>query len=201
MLPPWWPLWWPLSWCPIFQWNHCNSFGTDWTHRMWTFWNVSHWLLIKQIVAIKYYRHSCESSAWDTWRIMSVHKWRTVSALTRGSFWCLLDKHQNNTRVGAETVRHESTYTVLFLTRHNESINDDENDDFYISSACLTRSVFVLLMTSQSIADDVAMTRQLWAITWIMISNSLYIDFIHGDIHGRSYNRSYKKFISKAVFY
>ena len=30
-----------------------------------------------------------------------------------------------------ETVRHESTYIILFLTRHNQSINDDKNDDCY----------------------------------------------------------------------
>ena len=84
-------------------------------------------------------------------------------------FWCLFpsllcnegNKHQNNTRVSAETVRHESTYIILYLTRHNESINDSKNDDVYTSSPCFTHSVFVLLMTSQSIADDVTMTRQL----------------------------------------
>ena len=37
----------------------------------------------------------------------------------------------------------------------------DKNDDLYMSSPCLTRSVFILLMTSQSIADDVVITRQL----------------------------------------
>ena len=57
----------------------------------------------------------------------------------------------NNTRVSAEAIRYESTYIVLFLTRLNESINDDKNDDLYISPPCLIRSVFVLLMTSQSI--------------------------------------------------
>ena len=74
------------------------------------------------------------------------------------------NKHQNNTWVSAETVRHESTctYIIWFLTRRNESINDDKNDDLYTSSPCLTCSVFVLLMTSQSITDDVTMTRQLW---------------------------------------
>ena len=61
-----------------------------------------------------------------------------------------------------ETVRHESTYVILFLTRYNESINDDKHDELYTSTPCLTRSVFVLLMTSQSTADDVTMTRQLW---------------------------------------
>ena len=68
-----------------------------------------------------------------TERIMNVLEWRTVSALTRGLFWCLFPelrsynyKHQNNTRVSAETVRHESTYIMLFLTRHNEPLNDDK---------------------------------------------------------------------------
>ena len=95
---------------------------------------------------------------------------RTVSALMRGLFWCLFpelrsnegNKHQNNIRVSTETVCHESTYIILFLTRHIEFIIDDKNDDLYTSSPCLTRSVFVLLMTSQSIANDVTITRQLW---------------------------------------
>ena len=38
----------------------------------------------------------------------------------------------------------------------------------------------------KSIADDVTMTRQFDAITWIVISNLLNIDFIHGNIHDRS---------------
>ena len=37
-------------------------------------------------------------------------------------YYLLLNKYQNNTRVSAETVRLESTYIILFLTRHNESI-------------------------------------------------------------------------------
>ena len=99
---------------------------------------------------------------------------------------------KKNTRVSAETVRHESTYIILFLTWPNESINYDENDDLHPLSPCPTLSRFVLLMTSQSIADDVTMTRQLWRVTWIVISNSPDIDFIHGDIHGRSCkNRQY----------
>ena len=96
------------------------------------------------------------------------------------------NKHQYNIRVSAETVRHESAYIILFLTRHNESINDDKNDDLYTLSPCPTLLGFVLVMTSQSIADDVTMTKQLWCVTWIVISNSLDIDFIHGDIHDRS---------------
>ena len=131
------------------------------------------------------------------YRIMYVLEWRTVSVLTRGLFWCLFpelwsnegNKHQNNTRVSAETVCYESTYIILFLTWHNESINDNKKDDLYTSSLCLTHSVFVLLMMSQLIVDDVTMTRQLWrdhVNNDISISNSLDIDFIHGDIHGLS---------------
>ena len=122
-------------------------------------------------------------------------EWRTDSALTRMLFWCLFpslrsnegNKHQHNARASTETIRHESTHIILFLTRHNESVIDDTNDDLYISFSSLTCSVFILLMTSQSIADGVTMTWQLWRDH--MISNSLDIDFIHGDIHGRSYKK------------
>ena len=79
---------------------------------------------------------------------MYVLEWRIVSAPTRGLFWGLFpelqsnggaNKHQNHTRVGAETVHHESTYIILFLTWHNESINDDKNDDLYASPDCWWR--------------------------------------------------------------
>ena len=92
------------------------------------------------------------------------------SALTRGLFLVLIhelrsnvgNKHQINTRLSAETVRPESAYIIVFLTWHNESIHDDENDNLYTSFPCLTCSVVVLLTTSQSIADDVTMSRLLW---------------------------------------
>ena len=51
------------------------------------------------------------------------------------------------------TVRHKSAYIILFLTQHNESING--------LSPCFTRALYVLLVTSQLIGDDVTMTRQL----------------------------------------
>ena len=72
------------------------------------------------------------------------------------------NKHKNNTQVKAETVHQESTYIILFLTWHNESMNDDKNDNLYTSSSCLTLVAFLLLMMSQSIADDITITRQLW---------------------------------------
>ena len=40
------------------------------------------------------------------------------------------NKYKNNTRVSAETVRHESTYIILFLIRQNKSINEDKNTIF-----------------------------------------------------------------------
>ena len=96
------------------------------------------------------------------------------------------NKHQNNTRVSAETVRHESTYIILFLTRHNGSINVDKTTIFtHRPRVSLARFSFCwwrhnrLLMTSHW-PDNCD------AITWIVISKSLDFDFIHGDIHGRS---------------
>ena len=56
-------------------------------------------------------------------KIMYVLSWRTVSALTRVLFWCLLpsllrnsgNRHQNNPLVSALTVRHSSTYIFLYV--------------------------------------------------------------------------------------
>ena len=120
--------------------------------------------------------------------------WRTVSALMRGLFGYLFpelrsnggNKHQNNTWVSAETVCHERTYIILFLTWHNESINDNKNYHLYASShGSLARFLFCwwrhnrMLMISQW-PDNCD------AITWMVISNTLDITFIHSDIQGRS---------------
>ena len=48
----------------------------------------------------------------------------------RGILVFIINKYQNNTRVGAKTVRHESTDIIFFLTRHYESINDDKTTIF-----------------------------------------------------------------------
>ena len=72
------------------------------------------------------------------------------------------NKHQNNTRMTEKIVRRESTEIISFLAWHNEAINDEKIDDLHPSTPCLTHSVYILLMTSQSIADDVTMTKQLW---------------------------------------
>ena len=52
---------------------------------------------------------------------MYVLHWQTVNVPTKGLFRCLFielqsnegNKHQNNTRVGAWTVRHKSIYIIL----------------------------------------------------------------------------------------
>ena len=138
--------------------------------------------------------HYSISVTMNILRIMYVLEWRIVSALTRGLVWCLFPelrsnegyKHQNNTRVSAETVRHESTYIILFLTRRNESMNEYKTTCFtHRPHVSLARFLFCcwrhnrLLMTSQ-------WPHNCDAITWIVISNPLDIDYIHGDIHGQS---------------
>ena len=72
------------------------------------------------------------------------------------------NKHKNNTWVSTETVCHESTYIILFLTWHDESMNADKNDDLDTLSLYLTCSAFILLMPSQWIAEDNTIMRQLW---------------------------------------
>ena len=128
------------------------------------------------------------------YRIMYALPWQTVYALTRGLFWCLFpelhsnegNKHQNNTQVSALTLRHKSTYNILFLTWQNKPKMTLKTRIFThhprVSITCFTLCWWRhnrLEMTSQ------------WpdhcdADTWQVISNSLYIDFIHSDIHDRS---------------
>ena len=96
-----------------------------------------------------------------------------------------IEKHQNNTRVRAEIVRHERTYFISFIIRHEESTNDDKTIFTHrprVSPALLSFWWWRhnrLLMRSQW-PDNCD------AITWIMMFNSLDIDFIHDDIQDQS---------------
>ena len=87
-------------------------------------------------------------------------------------------------------VRHKSTYIILFLTRHTESMNDAKTRIFtHHPRVSLARFTFCWWRHNR-----LAMTPQ-WpdncvASTWQVISNLLDIDFIHGDIHGRSCKNS-----------
>ena len=59
---------------------------------------------------------------------------RTIYALTRWLIWRLFAElrsfggniYRYNTRACVQTVRRESTYISIFLTRGNEYINDDK---------------------------------------------------------------------------
>ena len=93
----------------------------------------------------------------DTYRIMYALEWRIVHALTRLLFWCLI-----NTKIILQGAHKQFVTRVhtLFNFLH-ESINDVNYDNFHTSSACLTCSFYVLLMTLKSFADDITMTRQM----------------------------------------
>ena len=60
-------------------------------------------------------------------KLIYVFSWRTVSVLTWMLFLCLcpsllrnsVNKHKNNPLVSAETVRHSSTYIILYI-QHNQ---------------------------------------------------------------------------------
>ena len=121
------------------------------------------------------------------------------AVLTRGLFWCLFpelrsnkgNKHQNNTWVSAVTVHHLSTYIILFLTWHNNSINDNKTKIFTHRPHVSLARVLVcwwrhnrLLMTSQW-PDNCD------AITWIVISNSFLFTAIFTAGRVRKVNKSW----------
>ena len=125
---------------------------------------------------------------------MYVLLWRTISALTRGLFCCLFpdllskegNKHQTNTRVSAETVRYESTYIIFNF------LHDKTDPKMMIKTTIFTHHPRVSLarFSFSCWRHNRMLMRSLWpdscdAITWIMISSSLDIDFIHGDIPRR----------------
>ena len=130
-------------------------------------------------------------------KYINVLEWRTVSAFTRGIFCCLFpelrsnegNEHQNNT---SECINSSSQgyiiflYIILFLTCHNEPINDDKTMILrHRPRVSLARFTFYWWPHNQFF-----MTLQ-WpdncdGIAWITIFNSLNIDLIHGDIHSQS---------------
>ena len=88
--------------------------------------------------------------------------------------------------MSAETVCHKRTYIILFLRRHNKSINDDKSTIFTHSP----RVSFVWFLFCWWHHNRLLMTSQ-WPhncdrITWVVIFNLLDINFIHSDIHSRS---------------
>ena len=57
---------------------------------------------------------------------------------------------------------HDIIWDYYSSLKYNESKDDDKNDDLHTSTPCLTRLVYILPVTSQPIADDVTMIKQLW---------------------------------------
>ena len=106
------------------QWKtalHCND--------------VSHWLGAGLESALHWMssvsQEQCMSVLYREWYMYLSYR---LFQHSRVLFWCLFpelrsnegNKHQNNTRVSTETVCHKSTHIILFVTRQNESINDDK---------------------------------------------------------------------------
>ena len=70
---------------------------------------------------------------------MYVLLWRTVYALTRVLFWSLFpsllrnsgNKHQNNPLVSAQTVRHASTYIILYVHQGTVHVWDNNSNPLF----------------------------------------------------------------------
>ena len=91
-------------------------------------------------------------------------------------------------------------HTIFYLLQDIPIHKWQWKQDPHTSTPFHTRSVHVLLMTSQLIVDNVIITRHCDPITWKVKSNLLDIDFIYGDIGFRSgfsqfVNYMYMRFI------
>ena len=150
------------------------------------------WLTRCQWSNLEIYRsinHMNSPGLGVTYGIMYVLEWRIVYALTTVLFWCAATM-EINTKITLEWA-HKQFVTrghTLFYYLHVITIpwiTTKATIFTYRSSVSLAWFTFRwwrhnwLLMTSHW-PDNCD------AITWIMISNSLNIDFIHDDIHGRS---------------
>ena len=116
---------------------------------------------------------------WDSWIIMYVLELRTVSALTRGLFWCLLNKYQKITLEWAQK-QFVTKVHILFYFLH-----DITNPWMTIKTTVFTHHPRVLLARFSFCwwrNNRLLMTSQ-WQEKWGAIFNSLNINFIHSDIH------------------
>ena len=105
--------------------GHCDVISNRlWRHQQNENWASETRGRCVNIVCLSSFMHSlCRVRN----KILHVLSWRTVSSLTRVLFWCLFpsllrnsgNKHQNNTLVSAETVRHSSTYIILYICSYS----------------------------------------------------------------------------------
>ena len=133
------PCWTFHPWCPcimthclLFIWSRDNclvivmssAIDCDIISRTITEW-VRHWNDVKKSSFLSWFMDSlcCVRN-----RIIYVLLWWTVSALTGVLFWYLFpsllrdsgNKHQNNPLVSAKTVRHSSTYIILYFLEKSD---------------------------------------------------------------------------------
>ena len=91
-------------------WRHQQSIVTSSTERKPSEWDTGTMSFMDSLCRVRN-------------KIMYVLSWRTVSVHTRVLFWYFFpslllnsgNKHQNNPVVSAETVRHSSTYIILYI--------------------------------------------------------------------------------------
>ena len=77
--------------------------------------------------------------------IIYVLLWQTVSELTRVLIWYLFpelrsnegNKHQNNPLVSAETVRHSTTYIILYVLAYFIKWRYTQKKDFWVTSEAI----------------------------------------------------------------
>ena len=95
-----------------------------------------------------------------------------------------------NTKITLEWVHKQFIMRVVTSFHFLHMMNDDENDNLHTLTLWFTHSVYIQLMTSQSIANDVTkcfvQCNNCDMHMWKEISNSLDINVIHGHIQGLS---------------
>ena len=89
-----------------------------------------------------------------------------------GNFWVYVPSYAATREINTYTKKTlewapkqfvSNVHTIFyFLHYENVYMDDDKNDNLHTSTPCVNSSVYVLVMTSQSIVDNITMTRQLW---------------------------------------
>ena len=139
---------------------------------------------------------------------MYVLGWRTVSALTRGYFGVYFPiceaTREINTKITPEWAQKQFVTRVQTLSYF---LRDITNPWTTIKTTIFThhhRVSLALLSLCRWRHNRLLMVSQwpdnCYAITWIVISNSLDIYFIHGDIHGRSCNKIFFSLVFKVKY-
>ena len=114
-------------------------------------------------------------TGYDVWT--GVVNWLCVHECYFGVLLCNSgNKHQNNIQMSTQTVCHDCAYIILFVTWHSRHINENTNVDHHTSTLCLTGSVYVLLMTSQSSTQGCS-CKTIWYVIY-MLYDMLYICYM-----------------------